>query len=115
MPKKVFAGLLAAFFLFAGVPVEAHADDQSYLTALHEAGLVNKGGNGVELALGYQICADIGIGDSGQDVAERIYFNSPLTRDGAAMLVMIAVTNLCPSYINGGTSRSPGVRSGLTV
>lgn len=103
--KVIVAGLVSA--LLAAVPAgQARADDQSYLRAINEAGFFNSGGTGVELAVGYEICAEIGEGISGRDIAEHLYYTTPLSQYGAVVLVMIAVANLCPSFMGSEPSGS---------
>jgi hypothetical protein len=86
---------------------DAAADSSSFLDTVHDLGWYNRASGDVGLLnQGYAVCRALDAGYNGAQVASVIYENTGLdvSREDAAVFVIVAVENLCPQFDNRGTT-----------
>ncbi len=79
----------------------ADADSSSFLDVIHDLGWYNRAYGDVGLLnQGYAVCRALDSGANGAQVAGVIYANTGLdvSREDAAIFVIVAVENLCPQF-----------------
>ncbi|MGA8543971.1 MAG: DUF732 domain-containing protein [Mycobacterium sp.] len=86
-----------------GLAAPAHADEDSYLNDMHDAGLTSAAGDSDLLSGGWNICRELAAGKSREQVAAEIVYSSDknegstgLTPKGADKAVVYANDDLCP-------------------
>ena len=84
--------LVAPALMGAGV---AHADEDSFLTDMEEAGFQNDGGNADELKVGWAECRIVRTGGRAAAVKD-LWHNANMNEDSATQFVDIAIRDLCP-------------------
>ncbi|MGO8768584.1 MAG: DUF732 domain-containing protein [Mycobacterium sp.] len=104
---RIGTALLGGALLAAAVVVAspAQADDTSFLTDLHNAGIHDTGGgDSALLVTGWKLCAQLSYGATPQQLADLALQRSDsdlgakgLTPQQAADLISYAESDLCPS------------------
>lgn len=85
----------------AATAPDAAADSSSFLDTIHDLGWYNRAYGDVGLLnQGYAVCRALDNGYNGAQVASVIYANTGLdvSREDAAIFVVVAVENLCPQF-----------------
>jgi hypothetical protein len=78
-----------------GIGVARADNEGNFLYDMEAAGFNNGGGNGAEIAVGYDICSEIAGGWSPTRAADDLWKVSKLDQVDAKQFVRIAIRDLC--------------------
>lgn len=74
--------------------------EAAFLTATHERGLTNDGGDAATLRLGRAMCVKLGSGESVDGIAEHWdLVSTDISADGARFFVHTAAAAFCPEFL----------------
>ena len=94
------AWLIAAVILIAATLPTAHADDSrddAFLAALNAKG-IKFGSPQAAVVAAHEVCDELGLGRSKQDVATEVMQNSNLDGYHAGYFVGVSIRAYCPQY-----------------